>query len=294
MKTKSFTVKFLALFLFVSALSLAQVPNGDFESWTNGNPTGWTTDNSLGVGTPITQTSDAHGGASAARGEVLNVFGIAYPGYLWSIGQNGKGFAVDKRYAQLTGYYKLDPKGNDKFLVWIVLWSKDQGIAANYGQFGAASSYTQFTVPIIYATADTPDSASIWILVSPDTSQTSLAASIGTIFFVDDLSLTGTATGVEDNSRVLSYKIEQNYPNPFNPSTTIRYSIPEADNVTINIFDITGKLITTLMNQTQNAGTYEVTWDGKNNKGVPAVSGIYLYKIKAGNFTKISKMILLK
>ncbi len=283
------TVFFILLtFIFINQ-TFAQIPNGDFESWTNGNPTGWLTDNAQGVGAPITQTTDTHGGSSAVRGEVLSIFGTAYPGYLWNIGQSGKGFAINQRYASLTGYYKLSPQGNDKFLVWVYFWSKDQVIAGNYGWFGAASSYTQFSVPLIYFTADTPDSASIWISASMDTSQTSLNANVGTVFFVDDLSLTGTATGVNDNIHVLSFKLEQNYPNPFNPTTTIKYSVPKSSFVTLKVYDLLGNEISTLVNGEKSAGYYHVQFNASN-----LASGVYFYRLTAGDKAEVKKLLLAK
>lgn len=91
-----------------------------------------------------------------------------------------------------------------------------------------------------------------------------------------------------------SYQLEQNYPNPFNPSTTFNYSITEDTDVTINIFDIMGRKIKTLVDENQTSGTYQVTWDGKNDQGVSVSSGIYFYRIKAGDFVQTRKMSLLK
>jgi len=204
---------FITIFVFFTQ-AFAQIPNGDFESWTAGNPTGWLTDNAVGVATPITQTSDAHGGSSAVRGEVLNFFGNPYPGYIYNY---GNAFPISQRYAQLNGYYKLSPQGNDRFYIVVWFYSKGQLVAENYGQFGAASSYTQFSVPLIYLTADIPDSANIFIAAGEDTSQTSQNANIGTVFYVDDLSFSGTATSVKDNTQLLSFRLNQNYPNPLIP-----------------------------------------------------------------------------
>ncbi len=87
----------------------------------------------------------------------------------------------------------------------------------------------------------------------------------------------------------ISFNLEQNYPNPFNPSTVIKYSIPNADNVTLKIYDVLGKEIYTLVNEYQSAGYYELKFDAAT-----LASGIYLYKLKAGNFTSTRKMLLIK
>jgi flagellar hook assembly protein FlgD len=85
------------------------------------------------------------------------------------------------------------------------------------------------------------------------------------------------------------YSLTQNYPNPFNPSTKITYSIPEASLVTIKIYDITGNDLETLINEEKVVGAYEITWDGSNYP-----SGIYFYKIEAGNFVETKKLVLIK
>lgn len=105
-----------------------------------------------------------------------------------------------------------------------------------------------------------------------------------------------TATGIFDISTQIPEKFEiaQNYPNPFNPSTSIVYSLPKGENVSLKIYDVSGKKIAELVNNYQNPGTYKVTWNGNNNNGERLSSGIYFYEIIAGDFRSIKKMILLK
>jgi hypothetical protein len=83
--------------------------------------------------------------------------------------------------------------------------------------------------------------------------------------------------------------LHQNFPNPFNPNTIIRYELPKQSSVTLHVFDITGKLITTLVDEVQSSGKYEVSF---SSAGLS--SGIYFYKLKAGSFSDTKKMILLK
>jgi photosystem II stability/assembly factor-like uncharacterized protein len=95
-----------------------------------------------------------------------------------------------------------------------------------------------------------------------------------------------------------SHRLFQNYPNPFNAISKIKYQIGKMENgkwktengmVTLKIFDVTGKEVMTLVNETQNAGTYEVTFEGSN-----LASGIYFYQLKTDNFIETKKLILLK
>jgi len=91
------------------------------------------------------------------------------------------------------------------------------------------------------------------------------------------------------------YKLEQNYPNPFNPSTTISFTLPIKDKISLKVFDVLGREVRTLINNEERpAGTDKVVWDGKNNQGVPVVSGAYFYTLQFGNFSKTNKMLLLK
>ena len=105
-----------------------------------------------------------------------------------------------------------------------------------------------------------------------------------------------TPTGVHDISTQVPDKFEvyQNYPNPFNPSTSITYALPTSELVNLSVYDLSGRKITELVNNDQNPGTYDVTWNGKNSRGENASSGIYFYQLKAGTFESIKKMILIR
>jgi hypothetical protein len=85
-----------------------------------------------------------------------------------------------------------------------------------------------------------------------------------------------------------------NYPNPFNPETNILFSIPENTDVSLNIYNIKGQKIDTLVNSRLSAGQHNLIWKGKDSNNNPVPSGVYLYKLKAGTYTLTKKMILLK
>lgn len=105
----------------------------------------------------------------------------------------------------------------------------------------------------------------------------------------------GSVTSVEGEEELpLSYSIEQNYPNPFNPTTTINYSLPEANFVTIKIYNMLGQEVKTLLSEEVKAGRHNVNWNGENNYGSKVSSGTYVYRITAGEFVQAKKMILLK
>jgi hypothetical protein len=93
-----------------------------------------------------------------------------------------------------------------------------------------------------------------------------------------------------------AFALGQNYPNPFNPSTTIAYDIPEGDNVQVQlkVYNMRGQLVRTLVNESKSEGSYQVQWDGTDNYGRRVSSSVYFYRIKAGEFSKTRKMVILK
>ena len=90
------------------------------------------------------------------------------------------------------------------------------------------------------------------------------------------------------------FVLAQNYPNPFNPLTTIRYEVPAESRITIKVYNLLGQEIKTLLNTTKMAGRYEVQWDGKNEYGKEAASGLYLYRLETGKIHKTRKMLFIK
>ena len=99
-----------------------------------------------------------------------------------------------------------------------------------------------------------------------------------------------------DESLPTAYALEKNFPNPFNPSTTIQYSIPAdaAGHVELVIYNMTGQKVRTLVSGAQEAGYYNIVWNGADDAGEVVASGIYLYKLVSGNFSKIEKMTFIK
>ncbi|MCK5407381.1 MAG: T9SS type A sorting domain-containing protein, partial [Candidatus Krumholzibacteria bacterium] len=88
----------------------------------------------------------------------------------------------------------------------------------------------------------------------------------------------------------------QNYPNPFNPVTTIHYGLKEPVQVTLEIFNVAGQRVRTLVDEQQapRAGGFTVRWDGMNDRGDSVASGVYFYRLRAGTFMQTRKMALLR
>jgi len=112
-------------------------------------------------------------------------------------------------------------------------------------------------------------------------------------FYIDPTGATNVIDE-QNNSIISEYNLYQNYPNPFNPITHIAYTVPDIRysngiDVKITVYDISGKEITTLVSKHHQAGQYKTTWDGTNYS-----SGVYFYKLTAGLYSEVKKMILIK
>lgn len=113
-------------------------------------------------------------------------------------------------------------------------------------------------------------------------------------FLVDSLFRGPVVAVGEDQELPTAYALRQNYPNPFNPSTTIRYEIPSRSSVELVVYNLLGQKVATLVNEEQEAGRYSVVWTGVNDYGVNLSSGVYFYRLHAGDFVQTKKLILLK
>jgi len=94
--------------------------------------------------------------------------------------------------------------------------------------------------------------------------------------------------------RVGRNRLLQNFPNPFNPTATIRFEIARPEHVRLNVYDIRGRLVRTLVDELRQANSYQVVWDGTDNSGGAVASGVYFYRMTAGSFVQTNKMMLLK
>jgi hypothetical protein len=91
-----------------------------------------------------------------------------------------------------------------------------------------------------------------------------------------------------------AFELSQNYPNPFNAATVIRFALPVASHVTLSIYNILGERVRVLEDEPLAAGYHRARWDGKDDRGNPVVSGVYLYQLRAGTFSQVKKISLLR
>ncbi len=241
----------------------------------------------------VTQSSDAHSGTSALKGEAINSSGAVFSPLIIAGNLNTHGFPISQNYVTLSGFYKLSSSVHgDNMIVTVALFSKGNGIAGWYQKFYAAASYTNFSLPIVYTDQKaTADSCLITIIMGNDTSGIPHA---GSVFYIDDISLSDNATSVkEPANKIASFQLDQNYPNPFNPSTKISWQSPVAGWQSLKVYDILGNEVATLVNEYRPSGNYQVEFnssiDGKNLS-----SGVYFYQLRIGSYIQTRKMIFTK
>lgn len=286
MKKHLLSIKlFLTALLFASNIS-AQIPNEGFEQWSGSNPVNWVSGNVEGF-TFVTPSGNPLSGQFAARLETKSIMGNLVPAVL-SAGSDGEGFPVSQRHGQLSFYYKFSKTVNTAYLFVSVGFKKgEDGIGAGVLAINTpADNYTPVTIPVTYINEEIPDLGVILIQV---TDQNLSPAASGSYAEIDDLSFSILTDVNDESAGVNDFSLEQNFPNPFNPSTRINYQIANDNFVTLKVYDIIGNEIAALVNNQQPAGKYSVDFNSAN---LP--SGVYLYRLQAGNYIQTRKMTLIK
>ena len=278
---------FLFILIIISTPLHSQIPNAGFENWdASGNPLDWVVSNAPPSYITITKTSDAHSGSWAVEGNVFAFSPVNVAPTLYSGEEGAQGIPINFRPATLDGYYKLVSAGGDYLQIQALLYKNNAPIGSGIKELNAAGSYTQFNCEITYFTTDIPDTVLILITAS----NSSFFTNVGTKIFVDDLSWGGT-TDITNPSQQIpqEFNLEQNYPNPFNPTTSIQYAVSSRQFVSLKVYDVLGNEVATLANEYREAGRYEVEFDASSLS-----SGIYFYRLQAGDFVQTRKMILMK
>ena len=105
----------------------------------------------------------------------------------------------------------------------------------------------------------------------------------------------GASASLSLQTRPTAFSLADNFPNPFNPATTIQYALPQAADGELTVYNVVGQPVRTLVAEHQSAGRYAVEWDATNDRGHSLSSGMYFYRLQAGEeFREVKKMLLLK
>jgi hypothetical protein len=140
-----------------------------------------------------------------------------------------------------------------------------------------------------------PVDSSMWTLLKTgvDSAQILFATPL-TASQIAKMSIPVSSVAVNDGALPETFALEQNYPNPFNPSTRINFALPANGEVELNIYNLLGEQVRTLINGNFSAGYHSIEWDGRNDNGVPLSGGMYIYRLETDNQVQSRKMILLK
>lgn len=276
---KKLTTLFLSV---ISTALMAQIPNASFENWTSNDPNGWTDGNSILPGT-TTKSSTAQAGSFACQ---LNGVGGA-GGFVTTGTFSGTVyFAQAGNPAAVNGYYKLnDANGSDAINV-IVATKCASGSANGTNTFATTNStlvYKAFSL-CITSGGCTTDSATITVQLN-----SSGAVSSSSYAVIDNLSIGAcNPAGLDEvNGQV---KLEAAYPNPASTFCNIIYSIPTDATVNVSLYDISGRKVSTLLDDTkQTYGRYKLPVDVSN-----LTNGIYIYRVTVDGQSYAQKLTVVR
>ncbi len=299
MKIFTFITITIAL-LCATFLSAQNVPNGGFENWTDNEPDDWGTTNIPGSDV-ITKSIDAFSGSFAARGQSIEVNRDNLPVEMVADGPPEGlrvGFPISpQQFTRMTFRYKLDNGNNDHLVAIVSIRNTDSltmGLGSIVIEDKSTDSWSLATVLIDYTeVGGTPGFAVVQFVLEDRTGGD--PPSRDAFFIIDDVELS-LATAINDDNPIVPDKshLYNNYPNPFNPETTIKYHLAKSSQVRLIIYNQLGQVVTTLVNEHQSAGAKTVSWDGMDISGTQLSSGVYIYRIEAGDFVASKKMMLLK
>lgn len=263
----------ILLVLFSGNLFSQNVLNPGFESWTTGHPNNWY-DNGFNPYYTVVQSTDAHSGTYAAKGQVVPVGSFTLPPTLSSSPNGSYGFTMTQAFTTLDFWYKFISDSSDVLDVTAVVYDISHFIigTGNF-QFGAAGSYAHGTVTVTY-TGSNPASCNVFFTINNTISSHTHA---GSYFILDDVAMTNPS-GIQ--TPVGSTEFLSAFPNPASNVVTINYSLKNSSEVNIGLFDVTGR---ELIHSSFHHGTgmYQQPIDLSDIS-----AGIYLCKMQTDNLTE--------
>jgi hypothetical protein len=269
----------LLTMLVISVTIYAQIPNPDFANWSSGLPVGWLSTAPSGT---VSQTTPGYGSNTyAVKLSVVTVNSNTEGGYI-----STNNFPISVNPAYLNFWYKLTTGNGDVLLVISSgLCPADNSSTVLSYVSTNTSVYEYFQAPYYYLTGTcTPDSANIQFSLANSSGQP-LDESLSDIAIIDDLSFTASSTGIDDVNKTTA-NLEPCAPNPASDIANIIYSIPASTSVTVALYDIMGRKIETLLdNTTQSPGRYKIPTDVSNLS-----TGMYFYSLTANGQTYTQKL----
>ena len=268
--------------LLISANSFAQnpVPNPGFESWSSGNANSWLSNSFPGLYLPVTQSSIAHLGNSSVKGEVVSYLGSIVSPVLFSApGGTQSGFPISSAYNLLRFYFKFVSGVVGDQLEAFVLIQDINGNGIAYSTFSinlVSNSWTLAEAPIIYSGSN-PTNAVITFSIG-NTNGTNPA--VGSYFLIDDVSF-DMASSLSENEPM---SIGNLYPNPTQEQITFPFHLNKSGQTKLEIIDLQGRVIHTLLDQNLPAGDYRIQEELEQLE-----SGNYFCRLRFEN-SEVSKL----
>lgn len=293
------TINSIIMAMFITASAFAQIPNSGFENWTTvgsySNPDGWgTMNNTTAIASVYTATKGTPGSPGASYLKLTSktvsgfgvVNGIAVSGILDSITMTPKsGFPYNMRPANFTGKWQHMIYGSSQGSIQVTLTRWDTGMnmrmpvaSGSVTLSGMAMSWANFTIPLTYVDGNNPDTCIIVMKASGS------APTNNDYLWVDNLAFNGTVTGVENQeSFVTDMSI---YPNPSSDMVNFKFNIKAAQQISIEISDINGKLI-----RSEIFG--KIQGETNQNMNISGIAkGTYFVKIKGEKSIETRKLVI--
>jgi len=293
------TIQSILAAMFVATTAFAQIPNSGFENWTTvgaySNPDGWgTMNNTTAIATVYTATKGTPGSPGASYLKLTSktvsgfgvVNGIAVSGVLDSMTMTPKsGFAYNVRSANLTGKWQHMIYGSSQGSIQVTLTRWDTGMnmrmpvaSGSVTLSGMAMSWANFSIPLTYVDGNNPDTCIIVMKASGS------APTNNDYLWVDNLAFSGMVTGIENHESFVTDMVV--YPNPSSENVNFKFNIKTAQQVSIEITDINGKLI-----RSTNFGKIQgETTQSMNISGI--AKGTYFVKINGESATETRKLVI--
>ena len=272
----------LILLLFIVLKTTAQtIPNADFENWTAGVPNGWGT---YFPTIAVTQSNDKQNGLSSVKFTMDQTFGVSILAT-----NNGNLLATNTISTFLNGYIKASLNATDSFLAEAYYIRNSDQVEAGGADVTilSRSVWTPFHITLLKPTGFTPDSFGIVFAFN--------AISSSSYVMIDNLAFSNTAIGNELGSsisvgikNISKQTINSSiYPNPANGNAEIDFSLTSSSSINIKIYDVTGRLINTVLNEMRSSGVQKIQ---VNTEGLQ--NGIYFYTITGDGFNETKKFVV--
>ncbi|HWB62978.1 MAG TPA: T9SS type A sorting domain-containing protein [Chitinophagales bacterium] len=264
------------LLLLLNAQAQLSLPNVGFENWTNGNPDAWFTNNVVGTATPVTQSADAYSGSYALRGDVIMFNSNRISPNIGTPASTP--FAVSQQYNTFNFYYKLHKvSANDGLIIALTISdSTDLPIAtASYKLAVEATTYTPVSIPIFWFGSTPPHHMNL-VMSLEDT--TGAGGTIGSYFLMDNVSLGGFVTGI--NQTAAASNAVRVFPNPGTAQGWNLKLAPALQGSQLQVLDMQGR------------GVYATTVTATEMQIAPNLpAGVYLMRLTNGQTTITQKLV---